>query len=99
LNPSVNKRFANIREFKNYISRFFPTPLQDFAQFQSNLAEYMAALYADTREEEEKMLAAELSATFAGNSPLAEPGVESELLEVPLEGVVRDEKNGQNSCK
>ncbi len=86
LNPSINKRFPNIREFKNYISRFFKTPPQDFSQFQANMAAYMQSLYADTMAEEEKILAAELS------QPITETGVVNEIKEPPLEGIVPEEK-------
>jgi hypothetical protein len=86
LNPSVNKRFPNIREFKNYISKFFKAPVQDFSQFQANMAAYMQALYADTMEEEEKMLAAELS------QPISETEILAEIKDAPLEGIVMKEK-------
>ena len=92
LNPSVNKRFANIREFKNYISKFFKTPLQDFSQFHQNLAAYMQSLYADTMEDEEKMLAAELSEPLPQIQPITEKGIESEIMAAPIEGIVREEK-------
>jgi flagellar biosynthesis regulator FlaF len=92
LNPSVNKRFANIREFKNYISKFFKTPLQDFSQFQASLAAYMQSLYADTMEEEEKMLAAELSEPLPRIQPITEEGITSEIMAAPIEGIVREEK-------
>jgi hypothetical protein len=86
LNPSVNKRFPNIREFKNYISKFFKAPVQDFSRFQANMAAYMQALYADTLEEEEKMLTAELS------QPISETGILGEIKEAPIEGIVVKEK-------
>jgi len=92
LNPSVNKRFANIREFKNYISKFFKTPPQDFSQFQANLAAYMQSLYADTRQEEEKLLAAELSEPLPKVQPIAEIGIDSEIMAAPIEGMMREEK-------
>jgi hypothetical protein len=92
LNPSVNKRFANTREFKNYISKFFQTPLQDFSQFHTNLAAYMQSLYADTREEEEKMLAAELSEPLPQIQPITEKGIDSDIMAAPIEGIVREEK-------
>jgi hypothetical protein len=86
LNPSVNKRFPNIREFKNYISKFFKAPVQDFSQFQANMAAYMQALYADTMEEEEKMLAGELS------QPIPETEILAEIKDAPIEGIVVKEK-------
>jgi hypothetical protein len=92
LNPSVNKRFANTRELKNYISKFFKTPLQDFSRFQASLAAYMQSLYADTMEEEEKMLAAELSQPLPQIQPIAEKGIASEIMAAPIEGIVREEK-------
>ncbi|UCH96536.1 MAG: hypothetical protein JSV88_06720 [Candidatus Aminicenantes bacterium] len=91
LNPSLNKRFANSREFKNYISKFFRTP-QDYGHFQSNLAAYMKTLYSDTMDEEEKMLTAELSQPLPEIPPIPGKGIESEIMEVPLEGIVREEK-------
>jgi hypothetical protein len=92
LNPSVHKRFANTREFKNYISKFFKTPLQDFSQFQASLAAYMQSLYADTMEIEEKMLAAELSQPLPPISPIAGKEIENEIMAAPIEGIVREEK-------
>lgn len=92
LNPSVNKRFVNIREFKNYILKFFKTPLQDFSQFQASLAAYMQSLYADTIEIEEKMLAAELSQPLPQIQLSAEKEIDSEIMAAPIEGIVREEK-------
>jgi hypothetical protein len=92
LNPSLNKRFANIREFKNYISKFFKAPLQDFSQFHQNLADYMQSLYADTMEEEEKMLAAELSEPLPQFQPITDKGIDSEIMAAPIEGMVREAK-------
>jgi len=92
LNPSVHKRFANTREFKNYISKFFKTPLQDFSQFQASLAAYMQSLYAGTMEIEEKVLAAELSQPLPQISPLGEKDIENEIMAAPIEGIVREEK-------
>ena len=92
LNPSVHKRFAHTREFKNYISRFFKTPLQDFSQFQASLAAYMQSLYAGTREIEEKMLAAELSQPLPPISPIAVKDFENDIMTVPIEGMVGEEK-------
>jgi serine/threonine protein kinase len=92
LNPTVHKRFANAREFKNHIAKFFKTPLQDFSRFQASLAAYMQSLYAGTREIEEKMLEAELSQPLPLISPIAEKEIESEIMTAPLEGIVREEK-------
>jgi serine/threonine protein kinase len=92
LNPSVNKRFVNIREFKNYILKFFKTPLQDFSRFQASLAAYMQSLYADTMEVEEKVLSAELSQLLPQIQPIAEKGIDSEIITAPLEGIVQEEK-------
>lgn len=92
LNPSVNKRFANTREFKNYISKFFQTPLQDFSQFHANLAAYMQSLYADTMEDEEKMLAAELSEPLPHIQPITERGLSTDVMTAPIQGMMREEK-------
>ena len=86
LNPAVNKRFANIREFKNYILKFFPTPPEDFAQFKSGLSTYMKTLYGSTIAEEEETLAAELTEPLPEAPVVSGEGIRGELIDIPVDG-------------
>jgi outer membrane biosynthesis protein TonB len=59
LNPDVSKRFSSIKEYKNYVLKYFHT--DEFAEFKTNLADYMKALYTDVIEIEKQKLSEELS--------------------------------------
>jgi len=85
LNPAVSKRFANIREFKNYILKFFPTPPEDFAQFKSGLSTYMKALYGSSIAEEEEKLAAELTGPLPEAPVVGKEGIRGVLIDIPMD--------------
>jgi hypothetical protein len=95
LNPAVKKRFANTREFKNHIVKFFPSSSfpGDFKHFKSNLAVYMKILYSDIIEREEGRLAAELSPQMPENRLPAEEEIHDSMMEIPIEESVREVKN------
>jgi len=59
LNPDVKKRFSSLKEFKNYVLKYFQT--EEFAEFKTNLSGYMKTLYADAIEVEKQKLSDELS--------------------------------------
>jgi len=84
LNPNVNKRFVNIREFKNYILKFFPTPPEDFTHFKSGLSDYMNTLYSGTADEEEEKLAAELKQPIPETVAVTEENIQGELIDLPV---------------
>lgn len=93
LNPAVKKRFADIREFNDYISRFFPSPPHDAARDQSRLAAYMKILYSDTIEDEEKILAVELTGPLPENQVNDDKGMEGEIVETAfMEEAAREGK-------
>lgn len=93
LNPAVKKRFADIKEIKDYILTFFLSPPHDAARNQSRLAAYMKILYSDTMDDEEEMLAAELTESLPERQLREEQGVDGEIMEIPLpDSVVPEEK-------
>ncbi|UCH95681.1 MAG: protein kinase [Candidatus Aminicenantes bacterium] len=68
LNPDPSKRFASIKEFKEYISRHFRIEELSSATFM--LAYFMNLLYKKTIEEEEIVLKEELSYTMPERRPV-----------------------------
>ncbi len=59
LNPDTNKRFSHLKEYKNYVLKYFHT--EEFSQFKTNLSGYMKTLYADVIEIEKQKLSDELT--------------------------------------
>lgn len=59
LSPDPARRFASLKEFKDYITRHFQ--FDELTMFKSNLATYMTLLYFDSLEKEKKLLKEELS--------------------------------------
>lgn len=59
LNPDANKRFPRLKEYKNYVLKYFQTG--EFSEFKTNLSGYMKTLYADTLEVEKQKLNDELA--------------------------------------
>lgn len=96
LNPIVSRRFDHIEEFKSYILKFFQSPGDDYAEFQSRLSAYMKILYSDAMDDEEKTLAAELSQPLPEARVINEKAVEDEdeVMETIFldEGVQKERK-------
>jgi outer membrane biosynthesis protein TonB len=97
LNPSVNKRFSDTKEFKAYILESFHPPSDDYAAFQSRLAHYLESLYDDEMDDEEKMLAEELSPSPPETEPGLEDAMERKIIEtIPLD-IVKEKKQHSKS--
>jgi len=84
LNPDVNKRFANLKEFKNHISQY--AHIHEMDTFRSTLADYMQTLYSPLKEEEDIILAEELIPTHpsTGTGKISEFDEDAELIEIPV---------------
>ncbi|UCH94030.1 MAG: protein kinase [Candidatus Aminicenantes bacterium] len=83
LHPIPSQRFANIKEFKDYISNNFH--IEELSSVTFSLAYFMNSLYLETMEQENKDLADELNYT------LPEPRKEKEA-----EKPVKEEKKGDD---
>jgi len=59
LNPQPSQRFANIKEFKDYISNKFH--IEELSSVTFNLAYFMNSIYLESMEKENKELAKELA--------------------------------------
>lgn len=92
LNPDPAKRFANVKEFKDFIAQYFH--IEELSSVTFNLAYFMNSLYLETVEQENKDLEEELAYTI----PVEEEAVpvervgESSLAEDILAGL--EEKKG-----
>jgi serine/threonine protein kinase len=73
LHPTPAQRFANIKEFKDYISNNFH--IEELSSVTFSLAYFMNSLYQEVIEEENKILPEELAYT------LPEPEKEEEIIE------------------
>ena len=91
LNPDPTKRFANTKEFKDYIAHFFH--IEELSSVTFNLAYFMNSLYLETMEEENNRLKEELAYTIPEKRKEVEPEAalaDSQLAENILAGL--DEK-------
>ncbi len=59
LNPDPTKRFANMKEFKDYIAHFFH--IEELSSVTFSLAYFMNSLYLEAMEDENKRFKEELS--------------------------------------
>ncbi|MCX6582491.1 MAG: hypothetical protein NT166_20150 [Candidatus Aminicenantes bacterium] len=59
LNPDANKRFSRLKEYKNYVLKYFHT--EEFSEFKTSLSGFMKELYADAIEIDKQELSDELS--------------------------------------
>lgn len=71
LHPEPAKRFANIKEFKDYISHFFH--IEELSSVTFNLAYFMNSLYLEVVEEEAKVLEQELAYVIPERKPEPQP--------------------------
>jgi hypothetical protein len=83
LNPDINKRIPNIKEFKNYILQYFPTG--ESYEFKTALSVYMRELYMDAIEEEKQDLNEELSRAVLGAEPEKDLERERLMEHIPIE--------------
>ncbi|MEN8154243.1 MAG: protein kinase [Acidobacteriota bacterium] len=96
LNPDPKKRFANSKEFKDYISSTFH--VEELSSVTFNLAYFMDSLYGKSRDEEltkfrnEKQYVPPVKKVTASGP--AE--VDSQLVETILEGLDNAEKGGKS---
>jgi len=79
LSPDLTKRFSGVKEFKNYISKYFH--IETLPNFQSSLATYMQLLYYEPMDEEEKALTDELAHTMPEMKEIYGERAEDKLLE------------------
>lgn len=75
LNPDPNKRFPRLKEYKNYVFKYFQT--EEFSEFKTSLSSYLHTLYADTMEAEKQKLNDEL---FNPISAVSEEDLKTEEL-------------------
>ncbi|MDQ1354285.1 MAG: eukaryotic-like serine/threonine-protein kinase [Acidobacteriota bacterium] len=75
LNPDPNKRFPRLKDYKNYVLKYFQTG--EFSEFKTNVSTYMKTLYADTIEVEKQELNDEL---FNPISAVGEENLKTEEL-------------------
>lgn len=94
LHPQPSQRFANIKEFKDYISNKFH--IEELSSVTFNLAYYMNSLYLETMEAEnkamEKEMAYEVPEVIEEPEPVAVGRDDSHLAEDILSGLDQQEK-------
>lgn len=92
LNPDPSKRFANIKEFKDYIAHYFH--IEELSSVTFNLAYFMNSLYLESGEQEQKILEEELAYTIpvVEEEPAPVAQEDSHLAEDILAGL--EEKKG-----
>ncbi|MCU0287563.1 MAG: protein kinase [Acidobacteria bacterium] len=83
LNPDPNKRFVNMKEFKDYIAQYFH--IEELSSVTFNLAYFMNSLYMGQMDEETEKLKKEL--TYVLPEPKKDPAAESHLAESILAGL------------
>ncbi|HLP62030.1 MAG TPA: energy transducer TonB [Candidatus Deferrimicrobium sp.] len=83
LNPDPNKRFVNMKEFKDYIAQYFH--IEELSSVTFNLAYFMNSLYMETMDEEADRLKKELAYTLP--EPKKDAAAESHLAESILAGL------------
>lgn len=78
LHPMPNQRFANIKEFKDYISNKFH--IEELSSVTFNLAYFMNSLYMEAMEEEKKVFDQELEYVIPEEKKV------EEVAEAPAKG-------------
>lgn len=97
LHPEPQKRFANVRELKDYVSNFFK--IDELSSVTFSLAYFMNSLYADEMEAEDKILADELAYQIPepkgseGQKTAEERARDNEIVEKILSGLDETEKS------
>lgn len=89
LNPDTTKRFANIKEFKDYIAHFFH--IEELSSVTFNLAYFMNSLYMETVENEHKIKEEEIAYVIPAPEP--ESVEDSHLVEDILAGLDGQKKS------
>lgn len=95
LNPVPSQRFANIKEFKDFISNKFH--IEELSSVTFNLAYFMNSLYLESQEEENEELAQELAYTLPEKEKKEEgeeaPKADDHLVEEILTGLDEQKKS------
>jgi serine/threonine protein kinase len=95
LNPVPSQRFANIKEFKDFISNKFH--IEELSSITFNLAYFMNSLYLESLEEENEALERELEYTLPEEKKKEEaaetPKSDDQLVEEILTGLDEQKKS------
>jgi serine/threonine protein kinase len=90
LDPDPTKRFANMKEFKDYIAHFFH--IEELSSVTFSLAYFMNSLYLETLEEENKRFKEELSYALPEEKEAEPAPADGKLADDILAGL--EEKKG-----
>ncbi len=97
LHPDPQKRFANVRELKDFVSNYFR--IDELSSVTFSLAYFMNSLYSEEMEAEEKILAEELAYQIPvakgdeGRKSAEERARDNEIVEKILTGLEETERS------
>jgi serine/threonine protein kinase len=96
LHPIPSQRFANIKEFKDYVSNNFH--IEELSSVTFSLAYFINSLYLEVVEEENKAIEGELAYRVPEKKPVKEKSIEAEqaddrLVEGILTGLEKEKKS------